>query len=207
MKNKKLNFKTKLKGIIIPILLILFTGCEKYELEPVEYSIPRFYDTWKLVETEHKYLDVNEIGEDSDTSWIIYNGETYIALETDLSFDLVIPGTTEWKITNTNVIVDYQDSYELNGYVYPSPSMNPYDQCWDINGNGVEDSFEDINGDGIVDIFDCGVEGLIIGVYNTVRVFNITKLDENELYLEFEGQYFEDFDYYTTTLKFERVYN
>ena len=201
-----------MKNLIWKILTVVsivtsLTSCEKYELEDVEYNIPSFYDKWRLIETEHKYLDVNEKGEDSDTNWTIYNGETYIALQTELEFDLVMPGTTEWEITKTNVIVDHQESYELNGYVYPSMSMNPYDQCWDINGNGIEDPFEDINGDGIVDIFDCGVEGLIIGVYNTVRVFNIIKLDNNELYLEFEGQYFEDFDYYTTTLKFERIYN
>jgi hypothetical protein len=208
MKNKKLELlKTTLKGIIIPLLLISFTGCEKYELEEPIQKVPCLYDEWRLTSTQHTYLDVNEIGPDNDTTWVVNNGSTYIAMQTDLDFDLVTPNVTTWDITPDMVIVDDEDLYNINGQVYPSPSMNPYDQCWDINGNGVEDPFEDVNGNGVVDLFDCGPEGLIIGVYNTVRVFNIIKLDNNELYLEFEGQYFEDFDYYTTTLKFERVYN
>ena len=64
---------------------------------------------------------------------------------------------------------------------------------------------EDTNGDGICDLFDCPPEGIVIGVYNTVRVFNIIELTNDELQLEFEGQYFEDFDYYTTVLKFEKI--
>jgi len=196
-----------MKKLLILLLCIpLIFSCEKYELEDIEYNIPSFYDNWKLTETEHRYIDINGVGPDSDTTWTIYNGETYIAIQTELDFDLVMPGITEWEITENNIIVDNQDSYQLN-YIYPSPSMNPYDQCWDINGNDQEDPFEDIDGNGVVDLFDCGPEGLIIGVYNTVRVFNIIKLDNNELYLEFEGQYFEDFDYYTTILKFERIYN
>tara|TARA_R100000908_G_scaffold27278_1_gene12464 strand:+ start:1593 stop:2216 length:624 start_codon:yes stop_codon:yes gene_type:complete len=205
MKNKKLNFKTKLKGIIIPILLILFTGCEKYELEPIPHNLPSLYSEWKLTSTQHTYLDVNEIGPDSDTTWAIYNGSTYIAMQTDLDFDLVTPNETTWDITPDIVRVDNGDRYNVNGQVYPSPSNNPYDQCWDLNGNGYQDANEDLNGDGICDVFDCGPQGIIIGVYNTVRVFNIIKLTNSELYLEFEGQYFEDFDYYTTILKFERI--
>ena len=215
MKNKKKNlFKTLLQGmIIIPLLTILLTGCEKIEFEQ-DFNIyengqtgPSFYDTWRLKSTQHTYIDINEVGADSDTTWSVYNGDTYIAMQTELSFDLVDVGNTEWEITNQDVTVDNQNPYVLQGYVYPSPSNNPYDQCWDVNGNGYQDNFEDVNGDGVCDLFDCGPEGLIIAVYNTVRVFNIVKLDNNELHLEFEGQYFEDFDYYTTVLKFERVYN
>ena len=205
MKNKKLNFKTKLKGIIIPILLILFTGWEKYEIETPIIKPPTLYSEWRLKSTEHTYLDINEIGPDNDTTWTIYNGSTYIAMQTDLDFDLVTANETTWDIDPNLVIVDNQDSYNINGQVYPSPSNNPYDQCWDLNGNGYQDANEDLNGDGICDVFDCGPQGIIIGVYNTVRVFNIIKLTNGELHLEFEGQYFEDFDYYTTILKFERI--
>ena len=184
---------------------LLFTSCEKYDFEEPIVEIPNLYTEWRLVETEHTYIDVNEIGMDSDTTWNIYNGSTYIAMETNLSFDLVTPGETEWDITEGMVVVDGDGAYNINGQVYPSPDGS-YPECWDLNGNGQQDHFEDINGNGVCDIFDCGPEGIIIGVYNTVRVFNIKKLTSRELYLEFEGQYFEDFDYYTTTLKFERIY-
>ena len=205
MKNKKLELlKTTLKGIIIPLLLISFTGCEKYELEEPTPSVPSLYAEWRLTSTEHTYIDVNDIGPDSDTTWTINNGYAYIALATDLGFDSVCPGKTEWDISKSMVIVNQVESYNINGEVYPSPDGN-YPECWDLNGNGQQDAFEDINGNGICDIFDCGPEGIIIGVFNTVRVFNIKKLTTTELHLEFEGQYFEDFDYYTTTLKFQRV--
>ena len=187
------------------IVATLLTSCEKYEFQEPVYEIPSIYNEWQLIETEHIYLDVNEIGPDSDTTWVINNGSTYIAMQTELEFDLVTPNVTTWEISEDIVIVDNEEMYNINGQVYPSPSMNPYDQCWDINGNGIEDPFEDTNGTGVVDIFDCGPEGIIIGVYNTVRVFNITKITHTELHLEFEGQYFEDFDYYTTILKFERI--
>tara|TARA_B100000579_G_C22814794_1_gene847217 strand:- start:743 stop:1366 length:624 start_codon:yes stop_codon:yes gene_type:complete len=201
-------------SFLTPLLVVIcLTSCEKIEFEQ-DFNIyengqtgPSFYDTWRLTSTQHTYIDINEVGADSDTTWTIYDQETYIAMQTNLSFDLVEPGVTQWEITNQDVIVNDEDPYIINGYVYPSPSTNPYDQCWDINGNGYQDTFEDTNGDGICDLFDCGPEGLSIAVYNTVRVFNIIKLNENELHLEFEGQYFEDFDYYTTVLKFERVYN
>ena len=187
------------------IVATLLTSCEKYEFQEPVYEIPSIYNEWQLIETQHIYLDVNEIGPDSDTTWVINNGSTYIAMQTELEFDLVTPNVTTWEISEDIVIVDNEEIYNINGEVYPSPSMNPYDQCWDINGNGIEDPFEDTNGTGVVDIFDCGPEGIIIGVYNTVRVFNITKITNTELHLEFEGQYFEDFDYYTTILKFERI--
>ena len=187
------------------IVATLLTSCEKYEFQEPVYEIPSIYNEWQLIETQHIYLDVNEIGPDSDTTWVINNGSTYIAMQTELEFDLVTPNVTTWEISEDIVIVDNEEMYNINGEVYPSPSMNPYDQCWDINGNGIEDPFEDTNGTGVVDIFDCGPEGIIIGVYNTVRVFNITKITNTELHLEFEGQYFEDFDYYTTILKFEKI--
>ena len=201
--------KRKLGYILVivcwSIVATLLTSCEKYEFHEPVYEIPTIYNEWQLIETQHIYLDVNEIGPDSDTTWVINNGSTYIAMQTELEFDLVTPNVTTWEISEDIVIVDDETVYNINGEVYPSPSMNPYDQCWDINGNGIEDPFEDTNGTGVVDIFDCGPEGIIIGVYNTVRVFNITKITNTELHLEFEGQYFEDFDYYTTILKFEKI--
>ena len=199
-----------MKNLIWKILTVVsivtsLTSCEKYELEPTTPNTPSLYSEWRLTSTQHTYLDINEIGPNSDTTWVIHNGSTYIAMQTDLDFDLVTPNQTTWDITTNLVVVNNQDSYNINGQVYPSPSNNPYDQCWDLNGNGYQDDFEDINGDGICDVFDCGPQGIIIGVYNTVRVFNVIKLTDGELHLEFEGQYFEDFDYYTTILKFERI--
>jgi hypothetical protein len=200
----------KIKNLIWFVVItcslgICLTSCEKYEIETPIIKPPTLYSEWRLKSTQHTYLDVNEIGPDSDTTWTIYNGSTYIAMQTDLDFDLVTTNETTWDITPDIIMVDNSDLYNINGQVYPSPSNNPYDQCWDLNGNGYQDANEDLNGDGICDVFDCGPQGIIIGVYNTVRVFNIIKLTNGELYLEFEGQYFEDFDYYTTILKFERV--
>ena len=200
----------KIKNVIWFVVVTCLVGtcltsCEKYEFEEPVVETPTLYSEWKLIQTQHTYIDVNEIGPNNDTTWTINNGSTYIAMQTNLEFDLVSPGETEWDISESMVIVDDQNNYNINGQVYPSPSNNPYDQCWDLNGNGYQDAFEDINGDGICDVFDCGPQGIIIGVYNTVRVFNIIKLTNGELYLEFEGQYFEDFDYYTTILKFERI--
>ena len=200
----------KIKNVIWFVVVTCLVGtcltsCEKYEFEDPVVEMPTLYSEWKLIQTQHTYIDVNEIGPNNDTTWTINNGSTYIAMQTNLEFDLVSPGETEWDISESMVIVDDQNNYNINGQVYPSPSNNPYDQCWDLNGNGYQDAAEDINGDGICDVFDCGPQGIIIGVYNTVRVFNIIKLTNGELYLEFEGQYFEDFDYYTTILKFERI--
>jgi len=138
-------------------------------------------------------------------SWVNLSNPTYIALDTDLDFDLVTPNITTWTLSeNMYVRVDDGDIYNINRFIYPSESLNPYDQCWDLNQNGQQDYFEDINGDGICDVFDCAPPGIVISVYNTLRVFNVTKLTNTELHLEFEGQYFEDFDYYTTTLKFSK---
>ena len=134
------------------IVATLLTSCEKYEFQEPVYEIPSIYNEWQLIETEHIYLDVNEIGPDSDTTWVINNGSTYIAMQTELEFDLVTPNVTTWEISEDIVIVDNEEMYNINGQVYPSPSMNPYDQCWDINGNGIEDPFEDTNGTGVVDI-------------------------------------------------------
>ena len=187
------------------IVATLLTSCEKYEFQDSVYETPSLYSEWRLIQTEHIYLDINEVGPDSDTTWVINNGSTFIAMETELEFDLVTLHETKWEITPTLVIVDDENIYNINSEVYPSPSMNPYDQCWDINNNGYQDPFEDTNGDGICDLFDCPPEGIVIGVYNTVRVFNIIELTNDELQLEFEGQYFEDFDYYTTVLKFEKI--
>ena len=187
------------------VVATLLTSCEKYEFQETIYEAPSMYHEWGLFETQHTYLDINEIGPDSDTTWVINSGSTYIAMETDLVFDLVTPNETKWEITPNLIIVDEEDSYTINGHVYPSEDNNPYDYCWDLNNNGYPDYFEDTNGDGLCDLFDCGPEGIIIGVYNTVRVFNIIKLTNSELHLEFEGQYFEDFDYYNTILKFEKI--
>ena len=31
--------------------------------------------------------------------------------------------------------------------------------CWDLDGDGIEDTEEDVNGDGVVDVADCQGEG------------------------------------------------
>jgi len=207
MKNKKKNlFKTLLKGImIIPLLSILLTGCEKYEFEEVVITPPTLWGEWELIETSHVYIDINEVGADHDTSWVNLTDPTYIAMNTGLDFDLVTPNTTTWTLSeNMYVTVDGEDVYDINRFIYPSESMNPYDQCWDINQNGQQDYFEDINGDGICDVFDCTPPGIVIGVYNTLRAFEVIELTNHSLTLKFEGQYFEDFDYYTTVLKFNK---
>ena len=58
MKNKKKNlFKTVLKGMmIIPLLSILLTGCEKYEFEEVVITPPTLWGEWELIETSHNIL-------------------------------------------------------------------------------------------------------------------------------------------------------
>ena len=204
---KKINiYKTLLKGIaIIPLLTILLTSCEKYELEEPILQPPTLWGQWELYETSHIYIDINEVGADHDTSWVNFNDPTYIAMNTNLDFDLVTPNITTWEInSHMYVIVDNEDNYNISRFIYPSENLNPYTQCWDINQNGLQDSFEDVNGDGVCDLFDCPPPGIVIAVHNTLRAFEVIDLTNTSLTLRFEGQYFEDFDYYTTVLKFNK---
>ena len=206
MKDKKLDlYGVTLKGIILPLLLILFTGCEKLDFEETIVQVPTLWGEWELNETSHVYVDINEVGNDRDTSWINLNDPTYIALDTDLEFDLVTPNITTWTLNeDMSVMVNNEDLYNISRFIYPSENLNPYTQCWDVNQNGQQDYFEDINGDGICDVFDCSPPGIVIAVGNTLRAFEVTELTNTSLILKFEGQYFEDFDYYTTVLKFNK---
>ena len=204
-KQKIYQYKNLLKVLVILLSTALFTGCEKYEFEPVIVEPPTLWGTWELYETSHVYLDVNEVGNDHDTSWVNVSDPTYIAMDTDLDFDFVTPNSTIWRLDpQMYVTVDNDRIYDISRFIYPSESMNPYDQCWDINQNGIQDDFEDVNGNGICDVFDCTPPGIVIAVYNTLRAFEVIELTNTSLTLKFEGQYFEDFDYYTTVLKFNK---
>ena len=185
---------------------ILFTSCEKYEFEQPVVQPPTLWGEWELYQTTHNYIDVNEVGADTETNWINTDSTTYIALNTSLAFDLVTPYETTWDINEGMFItVDGEEIYEIPRFIYPSENLNPYTQCWDLNGNGYQDPFEDMNGNGVCDVFDCPPPGIVIQVYNTLRVFEVVELTNNTLILQFEGQYFEDFDYYTTSLKFTKI--
>ena len=57
--------KRKLGYILVivcwSIVATLLTSCEKYEFHEPVYEIPTIYNEWQLIETQHIYLDVNEI--------------------------------------------------------------------------------------------------------------------------------------------------
>tara|TARA_R110000803_G_scaffold47825_4_gene99580 strand:- start:332 stop:922 length:591 start_codon:yes stop_codon:yes gene_type:complete len=187
-----------LSWVMIILSTLMSCGKEGFVERDVR-EIKSINGLWELSTISHRYLKSNNV----DTSWVITSGQSEITFNSDVEFDLVTIDVTEWDISDEYVMVG-DDLYELNGKIYPSESNNPYEQCWDVNGNGEQDYFEDVNGDGVCDLFDCGPEGIVVGVENTVRVFNILTVSNNELVLEFEGQYFEDFGYFTTTLTFNK---
>ena len=60
----------------------------------------------------------------------------------------------------------------VNGQLQFTGSQGLLNQCWDDNGNGVQDASEDGDGNGLVDEFDCGSPEIKISVPDVLDGFN-----------------------------------
>ncbi len=104
----------------------------------------------------HDALTIHDWGRDAilfGVGYLGFNllGENISGLEDridSLEDQLSTSNTTSFDDTTTVIAIDGTDG--IGGL-----------NCWDLNGNGVEDPDEDVNGDGVFDALDCqGVDGV-----------------------------------------------
>ena len=75
----------------------------------------------------------------------------------DIDGDLRIRTVTQDQNLDHVLVIDPNDLNRVHWKTIPNTGLN----CWDVNGNGIQDPSEDINFDGVWDALDCqGAQGI-----------------------------------------------